>query len=422
MGLGDVLDEVRSVNHEPWQLTDGGLTSSVLDLCSAIHHLEALRFRLVSAVDGRDAAPLGYTSLAAWLACNSSLNNREAIRIERHAAALDSNREVRAAYEAGEICADHAAMIITFTEQPPAAMPDDAAPAALNLLLDAARDRVSRVLRSAIAKLESLFESDDPPPAEDVDRNELFASPTINGRVVVKGDIDAETGEMLLSALSPLSTPRPVTDAEPDTRTPAQRRADGLTELLRRYHDAARGPDEGNERPHLHIHIDADDLRDKPTPDRGAYREMFADNNVGWMPWMGPLSIDAARRIACDSVVSPILLDSNGAPIDLGRTTKAISRKLRRALVARDRGCAFPGCGRPPAWCDGHHIKHWADGGPTDLDNLVLLCRFHHRLIHHSGWEVVMGHDRHPWFIPPEHRDRFREPLPADNRGSPARV
>ncbi|KAA0020063.1 HNH endonuclease signature motif containing protein [Antrihabitans cavernicola] len=310
-------------------------------------------------------------------------------------------------------------MIISFLERPPAGMPDEAAPAALKFLLDATRDRDTKVLRGALARLKRVFEEDDPPPAEDLDRNELFASTTSNGRVVLKGDIDAETGEMLLSALSPLSKPRPASDAEPDTRTPAQRRADALTEVLRRYHDAACGTDEGGERAHLHVHINANDLKQSPPADRGAYAEMFADTNVGWTPWMGPLSVAAVRRLACDCTLSPILLDENGTPIILGRTTKVISRKLRRALVARDHGCAFPGCGRPPSWCEGHHVKHWAEGGPTDLDNLVLLCRFHHRMIHHGGWDVFIGEDRHPWFIPPVKRDRFREPLPANNRGSP---
>ncbi|KAA0023002.1 HNH endonuclease signature motif containing protein [Antrihabitans cavernicola] len=424
MGLGEVLEEIRSVSCESWQLTDDALASSLIEVCSAIHGFEALRYRLISDMNERGAVPSGYTGVAAWLACNTSLNTREAVRIERRADALRSSPEVRAAFEADDICADHAAMVINFMERPPAAMPAEAAPAALKFLLDAARDRDTRVLRGAVVKLKQVFETDDPPPAEDLDRNEFFASPTSNGRVLLKGDVDAETGEMLLSALSPLSKPRPTSDAEPDRRTPAQRRADAFTEVLRRYHDAACGPDEGNERPHLHVHINANDLVDKsgsgkPAADRGAYQEMFAATDVGWTPWMGPLSVDTVRRLACDCTLSPILLDENGTPIDLGRTTKVISRKLRRALVARDHGCAFPGCGRPPSWCDGHHVKHWADGGPTDLDNLVLLCRFHHRMIHHSGWQVVMGEDRHPWFIPPVQRDRFREPIPANNRGAP---
>ncbi|WP_139812798.1 HNH endonuclease signature motif containing protein, partial [Prescottella equi] len=95
------------------------------------------------------------------------------------------------------------------------------------------------------------------------------------------------------------------------------------------------------------------------------------------------------------------------------------SKKQRRALIARDHGCAFPGCGAVPAHCEGHHVTHWADGGPTDLDNLVLLCRYHHQLLHHSHWEVHIGPDRKPWFTPPSTVDTYKKPIPAHNRAGP---
>jgi hypothetical protein len=79
-------------------------------------------------------------------------------------------------------------------------------------------------------------------------------------------------------------------------------------------------------------------------------------------------------------------------------------------LVARDHGCTFPGCDRPPRWCAGHHLKHWADGGPTNLDNLALLCGEHHRLIHDGDWQARLGNDHHPEFIPPAHLDSTRRP------------
>jgi len=93
-----------------------------------------------------------------------------------------------------------------------------------------------------------------------------------------------------------------------------------------------------------------------------------------------------------------------------------VSAHQRRALIARDHGCAFPGCNRPPAWTQAHHIRHWINGGTTDLANLILLCGHHHRVIHHDGWDIHIGNDGHPWFHPPQWMDPLREPRPAQHR------
>ncbi|GAA4744325.1 HNH endonuclease signature motif containing protein [Gordonia alkaliphila] len=130
----------------------------------------------------------------------------------------------------------------------------------------------------------------------------------------------------------------------------------------------------------------------------------------------------AKRRRAdamCEASVAIALLDDNGVPLNVGREKRLFTPAIRKALVLRDRGCAFPGCGAPPSWCDGHHVDHWEHGGETCLDNGVLLCRRHHMLIHQSGWKVFIGHDRHPWFVPPadpDHPQRFREPVPSNAR------
>ena len=90
---------------------------------------------------------------------------------------------------------------------------------------------------------------------------------------------------------------------------------------------------------------------------------------------------EAARRIACDATITRIAAE-DGRVLDVGRITRTIPSRIRRALVARDRGCTHPGCDRLHRWCDAHHVIHWADGGPTSLDNLHLLCRLHHRMAH----------------------------------------
>jgi hypothetical protein len=115
--------------------------------------------------------------------------------------------------------------------------------------------------------------------------------------------------------------------------------------------------------------------------------------------------------MACAAGIIPVTLDSQGQPLDIGRQTRVVPGPLRRALVARDRGCCFPGCDRPARWADVHHIRHWTHGGPTALDNLVLLCSFHHAEVHKPhGWTVFMDTDARPTFIPPAHIDPLQRP------------
>jgi hypothetical protein len=124
-----------------------------------------------------------------------------------------------------------------------------------------------------------------------------------------------------------------------------------------------------------------------------------------------PLSPAQTRRMACDAGILPAILDSHSVPLDLGRERRLISGSLRKALVLRDRGCAWPGCDRPPRWCQGHHITHWSTGGKTCLDQSVLVCGFHHTLLHHdTGWTVHIGADGHPWFTAPAHLDPHQTP------------
>ncbi|NDL59678.1 DUF222 domain-containing protein [Phytoactinopolyspora sp. XMNu-373] len=128
------------------------------------------------------------------------------------------------------------------------------------------------------------------------------------------------------------------------------------------------------------------------------------------LSWGGPVSTEAARRLACDAAVTAVLVDQHGIPLRVGRAERGVTPGIWTALVARDRGCVFPGCTRPPEWCQAHHLKHWVDGGPTDLDNLVLLCGYHHRVIHHGGWDVRLGAHGHPEFLPPPWVDPRRAP------------
>ena len=118
---------------------------------------------------------------------------------------------------------------------------------------------------------------------------------------------------------------------------------------------------------------------------------------------------ESLRLLCCDAAVVPIVMSGKGQPLDVGRVTRTIPDPLRRAVAARDRGCAHPGCGRPVSWCEVHHSKPWERGGETKLSNLVMLCRVHHRQIHSTAW-IVRIRDGLPEFIPPKWIDVEQRP------------
>ncbi|MGH3657592.1 MAG: DUF222 domain-containing protein, partial [Micromonosporaceae bacterium] len=248
---------------------------------------------------------------------------------------------------------------------------------------------------------------------------EVRFSEGADGSTRVSGRLDAESAAMVRAALDSLAAPNPGPDGERDPRTAGQRTADALVELCRRANDGALPVGHGV-RPHLSVIITLDSLQAKATDDSdtdGAGK--FAASRLGreWTPtapgelgWGGPISTEAIRRIACDAGVTRVITDPASVPLDVGREQRTVTAGQWTALVVRDRGCAFPGCTRPAEWCIAHHIVHWADGGPTDLDNLVLLCGYHHRVIHHHGWQVALAEDRHPEFRPPPWVDPGQTP------------
>jgi hypothetical protein len=140
----------------------------------------------------------------------------------------------------------------------------------------------------------------------------------------------------------------------------------------------------GAERPHLHVVVDPRGATD-PTV-RGSVPGRLG--NTGDNPAL--LHPAGVARIACDAQLTPLLLDPHGIVTDLGRTRRLFSPQQRRLLAARDGGCRFPGCDRPPAHTDAHHVISWLNGGPTDTDNALLLCRYHHRQVHEGRWRITL--------------------------------
>ena len=174
---------------------------------------------------------------------------------------------------------------------------------------------------------------------------------------------------MLSAALDPLSAPNPCTEnGGRDLRPADQRRAEALIEVCRRATTAG-GAAPATTKAQIVVTIDLDTLKDAI---RGAGRTHSG----------AVLSPATVRRLACDASIIPMVLGSQGQPLDLGRTRRLVTPALLAALWSRDKGCTFPRCGRPPQWCDAHHVRHWADGGHTALTNLTLLCAHHHTWVH----------------------------------------
>jgi hypothetical protein len=104
---------------------------------------------------------------------------------------------------------------------------------------------------------------------------------------------------------------------------------------------------------------------------------------------VGPVTRATLERIACDCTLTRLVMAGDSIVLDLGRATRLATPAQRKALAVRDGGCRFPGCDRPHHWCDIHHLTSWLQGGPTDLAELLLLCRRHHVLVHQLGWRIT---------------------------------
>ncbi|SDZ34354.1 HNH endonuclease signature motif containing protein [Herbiconiux ginsengi] len=191
-----------------------------------------------------------------------------------------------------------------------------------------------------------------------------------------------------------------------DDRTPAQKNVDTVTELIAR---AAAAPD----MPHLNgstttvnVHVTLADLE--------------AGRGVGWIDGIEePVPVAAIEQLRCHAPVVTTVLGDRGEVLHLGKTRRLFSPAQNRALAARDGGCVWHGCDRPPAWCETHHVTEWASPdhlpGRTDIDNGVLLCHFHHSHLHKSAWKLIM-HAGVPHLVPPRWRDPEQTPIPTTRR------
>ena len=192
-----------------------------------------------------------------------------------------------------------------------------------------------------------------------------------------------------------------------DQRTRPQRLLDGLVGACKAALAAGDLPAAGGLRPQVMVTIDYRDLLERLG---GADAEARGPgSNAGTLMFTGPITASTVRKIACDADIIPIVLGGKGRILDIGRTSRVFPPHIRKAITARDGGCAFPQCTIPAPWCEAHHIDYWSRGGSTGTGNGALLCSHHHHLIHKEQWTIQLRSGV-PWFVPPPHLDPSQVP------------
>ena len=403
-------------------------------------HVHAAEYRLLVMIEEFDRRkgwePAGHRSCAAWLSFRTGIDVGAAREKVRAARALVALPATSAAMARGELSfAKVRAVTRVATPESEAELVAFARPATV-----AETERFVRAWRKGDRADEAALER------ERHRSRRLVVRPDGEGMYEVRGRLDPEVGALLMRALEMAADAQYRKTRRSEAMKATQRWADALGLLAERamavgFGDAdvsaetpggaeSDGPEEEDasrpaqgcgcrcsdapvsgsraERYQVLLHVDAATLSADGEPGRS-----HLEDGTG-------VSAETSRRLACDAAVVRIGRGADGSVLDVGRRTRTVPPALRRALEVRDRGCRFPGCGL--RFTDAHHVRHWADGGETRLDNLVLLCRFHHRLVHEEGFRVAWREEGRPGPVFHDARGRELEDWPPPQRlpGDPA--
>jgi hypothetical protein len=343
-----------------------------------------------------------------------------------------------AAVARGEVSAAQADVIIGCLERIPPSAPASAWQVAEQLLVRAARVEPPRSLRKTANEMLRRLDQDGLEPVEDrVARKRSFTLiKNPDGSSTARGRLTAEATASWEAIFGSLAAPHH-SDDQPDPRTADQRRHDALLEAAQRVLRSADLPWTGGAPVTVLATITMSELvaaarhgekqRGRsggldPIPDLNLESlaaeagldlgELLGADTAGlaYLAHGQAISASALLHWACDAQIVPVVFNDTGGVLAYGRERRLASVGQRLALAARDGGCSFPGCDRPPAWTEVHHVTEWITGGPTDLDNMTLLCGHHHRSFEKAGWRVHIQ-DGIPWWTPPAFVDPTRTPI-----------
>jgi hypothetical protein len=405
-----------------WQLTGTEKLAVVEESLRARSSWDAAVAQMIGELE-RDQVCMSECGVrtTAWLRSTRMMTLGTARREVRTGAALVGRfAATAAAMASGEISHEQAQAVVRTLDELPPDFSSEQVKAGEATLLEFARqfdpkgiDRCASALINAIAP--EIAELKD---AQRLEKQEIAAQRTKflrfgsdgHGSMYFSGKAPIADGEAFRTLIEALAkadrTGADLNNGSGDMRTADQRRLDALMDIIRRYTTSGDGPANGGDRPRVNL------LLDLKTLVGGLKPAVLLESGE-------QISAEQARVLACDADILPLVCNGASQPLDVGRQQRMFTGALRSALAARDRGCAFPACDRPPRDCDGHHLVPWWEGGETSLANGALLCRYHHNQVEpknrtfiqeHHQWSMRMALDGWPEAIPPAYVDGDRRP------------
>ena len=371
-------------------MTSDDKAAALLAVSAVAGQLEALRLRLLAAADDV-ALDAGAHDAGAWLAHETRGDRREQQRDLRLATALSQRwHDVDAGLSGGSVNLAQARVIVHALDELPEDVPDEVVRLAERQLVEYAADFGPRELRVLGRRILDVVapEIGEAAEARALEREErratettaLALTPCGDGTTRLQGRLPDAVAHRLATYLDAYTSPRKDKLDHPDAPGPLHRRRGQAFCALLEHLDPAKLPIHGGEATTVMVTMTLDQLRTEL-----ATAAVISSDDL-------KITAGEARRLACNAAIVPAVLGGRSEVLNLGRTSRLFSRVQRKAMRLRDRRCRAEGCTVPAPWCEAHHLRPWALGGSTDLDDGVLLCSFHHHRAHDPRYRTV----RHP--------------------------
>jgi len=399
------------LGHDLSSAGDEAVLAAARQVEAARRRLETFDLPLVVELDRRSVVGRELArSVSAFLSGLVNVSPGEARQRVQHARALGRRQAISGevlpplrptlaeARRSGTVNEEHVQVVLRTLHRLPSTTPTPVVDEAEAFLTGWATEVDPAALRPIAARLLATLDPDGrlTDPADHHRRRYLHLTPLGDGMHRLVGDLDPAAAALASSVLNALSAPQPTDSGGPDERTAAQRRHDALATVFKQALRAGELPQSGGIPATVLITLTADQLGSGCG---------LAETSTGQQ-----LPVAGALRLADQAELAVLLTDATGRPLDLYRNRRLASPSQTLALIARDKGCTFPGCTMPPEWTEKHHIRAWKDGGQTNLENLCLICDYHHDHHLQQGWTITMRNGQ-PHYRPPKWKDPEQKPM-----------